>query len=64
MAAVKLEWKQWSELHGERIQQVGEIEHVHAYLYDVPSIVTITVDALKKGVVKTYDRDRAELHGA
>ena len=29
-----------------------------------PPIVTITVGAIEAGVVKTYDRDRAELHGA
>ena len=31
------------------------------YPYDVPPIVTIRVDAIKAAVVKTYDRDRAEL---
>ena len=55
--------QEWLE-HAERIQQTGESQHVNVYPYDVPPIVTTTVDAIKTPVVKTYDRDRAELHGA
>ena len=39
-------------------------QRVHVPPYDDPPIVTITIDAIKTVVVKIYDRDRAELHGA
>lgn len=38
--------------------------YMYPHVMIPPYIVTITIDAIKTVVVKIYDRDRAELHGA
>jgi hypothetical protein len=38
--------------HAERIQQTGESQHVNVYPYDVPPIVTTTVDAIKTPLLR------------